>query len=61
MDEVLKQLLADFLEKNAAAKSASDSNIAAQAAAVNAKAASDDANSQKEGSRSALLSAIQGA
>lgn len=61
MDEVLKQLLDDFLSKNASAKAAADANQAAQAAAVNARAASDSATAEKESSRASLLQAIQGA
>ena len=60
MDEVLKQLLEDFLAKNSSAKTASDANAAAQAAAVNAKAASETANADKEQSRQTLLDAIKG-
>jgi ribosomal protein L12E/L44/L45/RPP1/RPP2 len=61
MDEVLQQLLDDFKAKNAAAKSAGDANTAAQAAAVNAKSASEEATKEKESSRAALIQAIQGA
>lgn len=61
MDDVLKQLLDDFLAKNANARAKVEAQNAARAAAVTADAEAAQATTDKESSRQALLQAITGA